>query len=222
MPRLIAIGDIHGCSNAFFGILDKIAPTAEDTIVCLGDYIDRGPNSRGIIARLLALRSECQLVTLMGNHEIMCLNALADATSMPNWLAAGGKATLLSYGGEAEYIPEEHRNFMAACVRFHETEKHLFVHANYLPQLPLAEQPPLALFWEHITRRMPPPHVSGKTAIVGHTPQHSGQVFNAGHLIAIDTYVFGEGLLTALEVNTGHMWQATKYGYVRESKLWKK
>jgi serine/threonine protein phosphatase 1 len=128
---------------------------------------------------------------------------------------------VLSYGGEAELIPAEHREFMAHCLRYYETETHLFVHANYLPNLPLPDQPPAALFWEHITRRMPSPHMSGKTAVVGHTPQHNGQVFDAGHLLAIDTYVFGEGMLTALEVHTGELWQATKYGYVRESKLWK-
>ena len=222
MPRVIAIGDIHGCSNALFGILDRIAPTAEDTIITLGDYIDRGPNSRGIIDRLIALREECNLITLMGNHEIMCLVALDDPSRLPMWLQSGGKATLISYGGEVEYIPEAHRRFMAECLRYYETDTHIFVHANYHPHLPLAQQPPEALFWDHITRRMPKPHMSGKTAIVGHTPQHSGRVFDAGHLIAIDTYVFGEGQLTALEVNTGEMWQAAKYGYVRQSKLWGK
>jgi serine/threonine protein phosphatase 1 len=219
MSRVIAIGDIHGCSKALSGILDRIAPTADDTIITLGDYIDRGPNARGVIDRLLQLRSECNLISLIGNHEIMCLVALDNPADMPSWLAAGGKATLLSYGGEAQYIPETHRAFMAECVQYHETDTHLFVHANYLPELPLHAQPPAALFWEHITRRMPAPHVSGKTVVVGHTPQHNGRVFDAGHLLAIDTYAFGEGLLTALEVHTGDMWQATKYGYVRESKL---
>ena len=222
MSRVIAIGDIHGCSNALFGILDRIAPTPDDTIITLGDYIDRGPNSRGVIDRLLELREECELITLIGNHEIMCLCALDNPADMPMWLSAGGKATLMSYGGEAGLIPQSHREFMAGCLRSHETESHLFVHANYIHDLPLCDQPSSALFWEHITRRLPPPHMSGKTAVVGHTPQHSGQVLDAGHLIAIDTYVFGEGLLTALEVHTGQLWQATKNGRVAERKLWGK
>ena len=217
--RAYAIGDIHGCSLALEGLLAKIAPTPADTIVTLGDYIDRGPNSRGVIERLLALREECNLITLMGNHEIMCLVALGDPAEMALWESAGGRATLLSYGGSPELIPEEHIAFMSNCQRFHETETHLFFHANYMPQLPLEEQPPSALFWEHITRRLPAPHMSGKTAIVGHTPQQSGRVLDCDHLIGIDTYVFGEGLLTALEVNTRKTWQATKYGFAFEGKL---
>jgi len=219
MPRTIAIGDIHGCSLALDGLLALIEPTAGDTIICLGDYIDRGPNSRGVIDRLLGLRSECNLITLMGNHEIMCLVALESEADRALWESAGGRATLLSYGGELDQIPEEHRKFMAACKPFHETEQHIFVHANYVADLPLREQPPTALFWEHITRRLPAPHMSGKTAVVGHTPQHSGKVFDVGHLLAIDTYVFGEGLLTAIDVDSRRLWQATKYGYAFEAQF---
>ena len=71
MPRTIAIGDIHGCLGPFDAILNAISPGASDTVVTVGDYIDRGPDSKGVIERLLELRRVTQLVPLMGNHEEM-------------------------------------------------------------------------------------------------------------------------------------------------------
>jgi serine/threonine protein phosphatase 1 len=67
--RTIAIGDIHGCSDALAALIDAVAPCPHDIVVTLGDYIDRGPNSRGVVDRLIALAGQCQLVTLLGNHE---------------------------------------------------------------------------------------------------------------------------------------------------------
>lgn len=219
MPhRVIAIGDIHGCSNALNALLDVIEPGPDDLIVTLGDYVDRGPNSRGVLDRLIRLRRECQLVPLWGNHELMMLSAMHQPEEFEAWQASGGRATVLSYGGTLEQMPPEHYDFLAACVPFYETATHIFVHANYVPELPLPEQPPMALFWEHLTRRLPEPHISGKTAIVGHTPQHSGRIIDCGHVIGIDTYVFGGGLLTALDTLSGRLWQATRYGYAQEMK----
>src|SRR4029453_4765190 len=74
MPgRTIAIGDIHGCAAALGALVAAIEPTADDTLVALGDYVDRGPNSRGVLDELLALAKRCRLVPLLGNHEIMLL-----------------------------------------------------------------------------------------------------------------------------------------------------
>ena len=95
---------------------------------------------------------------------------------------------------------------------------HLFVHANYHPDLPLAETPEMLLYWEHINR-MPGPHRSGKTVIVGHTPQPSGQILNLDFLLCIDTYCFGGGWLTALDVFTGETWQANELGELRTGRI---
>ena len=73
-PRTIAIGDIHGCSAALDALLDAIRPRPEDTIVTLGDYIDRGPDSRGVLDRLIDLGRRCRLVPLLGNHDQMLLD----------------------------------------------------------------------------------------------------------------------------------------------------
>jgi len=74
-PRTIAIGDIHGCSAALDALLEAFQPSSEDTIVTLGDYINRGPDSRGVIDKLIELKDRCRLVPLRGNHEEMCASA---------------------------------------------------------------------------------------------------------------------------------------------------
>ena len=212
MPRTIAIGDIHGCSAALAAILAAIDPRPDDTLIPLGDYIDRGPDSRGVIDQLLALESRCQLVPLLGNHELVLLGVAAGEMPMSFWIeACGGAATLASYGGLLENIPAAHWEFFRNCRRYHETEKHIFLHANYDAELPLADQFDDALFWLHLDR-IPPPHQSGKKVFVGHTPQRSGRILDAGHIICIDTFCCGDGCLTAYDVDSGQFWQAEKGG----------
>ena len=211
-PRTIAIGDIHGCSRALDAVLDAIAPAAEDTIITLGDYVDRGPDSRGVLDRLIALDNSCRLVPILGNHDQMLLDALADRRLLRPWLEFGGAATLASYGGRPGRIPPAHLDFLAACRDFHEDDTHIFVHAGYVADLPMAAQPPAALRWQSLREQIPAPHRSGKTVIAGHTSQKTGEVLDLGYLKCIDTYCYGGGWLTALEVATGRTWQAGERG----------
>src|SRR5262249_57711237 len=81
--RTIAIGDIHGCPDALAALIDAVAPGRDDTIVTLGDYIDRGPNSRGVLDRLLRLAGQCRLVPLLRNHEEALLDALQKKDALP-------------------------------------------------------------------------------------------------------------------------------------------
>jgi serine/threonine protein phosphatase 1 len=112
--RQFAIGDIHGCLTAL-QVLDKeLAFGDGDTVVTLGDYVDRGPDSRGVIEFLLGLRKRCKLVALRGNHEIMMLMARNDRSLLVNWVACGGGATLDSYGAAGFHdIPGTHWDFIA-------------------------------------------------------------------------------------------------------------
>ncbi len=89
-PRTIAIGDIHGHSAALKSIIDLVAPRPGDTIVLLGDYIDRGPDSRGVIEQIIDLAKRCHVVPLMGNHEEMLLDAKKDIGSFQTWFENGG------------------------------------------------------------------------------------------------------------------------------------
>src|ERR1043166_1885627 len=96
--RLLAIGDVHGCTRAWDALLELVAPAADDWIVTLGDYIDRGPDSRGAVDRMLKLNAGGQLVALRGNHEEMLLEARNNEAMREEWLAFGGRETLGSYG----------------------------------------------------------------------------------------------------------------------------
>lgn len=213
--RTVAIGDIHGCSKALAALLEAVSPAQDDLVVPLGDYVDRGPDSQGVIAQLIALSDRCRVAPLLGNHEIMMLDAIADGDAC-FWLECGGETTLASYGGDLAAVPPEHVAFLRACRRYVETPRHIFLHANYQYDLPLDQQPDDLLFWTHISYYVPPPHQSGKRAVVGHTPQPDGEVLDLGHVVGIDTYCFGTGWLTGLDVDSGQIWQADKAGNLRE------
>jgi serine/threonine protein phosphatase 1 len=107
---------------------------------------------------------------------------------------------------------------LAGLPTFYDTAGHLFVHANYLPHLPLADQPKKYLLWEHLDTALAEPHRSGKTAVVGHTPQRDGEVLDLRFLKCIDTFCHGGGWLTALEVHTGQVWQANRAGDLRRQR----
>jgi serine/threonine protein phosphatase 1 len=215
--RTIAVGDIHGCLAAVRALLEAIGPRANDTIITLGDYVDRGPDSRGVLDELIALRSRCRLIPLLGNHDEMFLEICSGQTELfDEWLPFGGNATVASYGGRVpEGVPDEHLEFLRACPSYHESQRHLFVHASYVAHLPLAEQPVEVLHWESLKFRQPGPHCSGKTAIVGHTAQKDGEILDLGYLKCIDTCCYGEGWLTVLDVDSGRLWQADRHGRMR-------
>ncbi len=188
--RLFAIGDIHGCSTALRTLIDAIEPRPEDTIVVLGDFIDCGPDSKGVVEQLIALSTRCQLVCLLGNHEGMLKYALQHKSEFRSWFNLGGRQTLMSYSpyrSDLEVIPPEHIRFIRGCRDYFETEAHIFVHANYDPDAPPSRFSESKLRWEHLDLNQLRPHCSGKKVVVGHTPQISGDVLDLGFLIGIDT-----------------------------------
>jgi serine/threonine protein phosphatase 1 len=224
--RLLAIGDIHGCLTAFNTLLDLVAPQPDDRIVTLGDYVDRGPDSCGVLDRLIVLHGGGRLIALRGNHDVMMLDVRCSGID-PMWLSYGGSITLRSYGIDdedeielqdvLERVPERHWQFLENLLPYYETEEHLFVHANLYPDLPLEEQPDYMLYWE--TLDGPCAHVSGKTMICGHTRQKSGVPLDLGTSICIDTNIYGGGWLTCLDVLSGRIWQANEDGETRTGSL---
>ena len=223
--RILAIGDIHGHSAAFDALIAAVKPKLEDIIITLGDYIDRGPDSRGVIDRLIALNETGQLIALRGNHELM----MSRSRDFPEqyesrWHRSGGKETLASYSKSRKsqtlkQVPDEHWHFIEnVCVNWWESEEHFFVHAGASPHLCLTEQSEYKLFWEKL--KNPMPHFSGKTMVCGHTSQKSGKPLNIGHAICIDTRIYGEGWLSCLDVSSGKVWQANKKGKLRTASIY--
>lgn len=217
--RTIAIGDIHGCAVALSALLDRLRPTPQDTIVLLGDYVDRGPDSRAVLQRLVELAQQCTLVPLLGNHEEMLLASRSDTEALQGWLRCGGVATLDSYGHgtHPRALPADHLAFLESCRPYHETDHHLFSHANFDPNVPLGEQTPLMLRWCSLRESTPARrHISGKTVILGHTPQENGDVLDRDFFVCIDTFCCGGGWLTAMDVEDKTFWQANDAGQFRE------
>jgi serine/threonine protein phosphatase 1 len=110
MPRTIAIGDIHGCSTALAKLIELIAPQPDDVLAPLGDFVDRGIDSKGVIEQLIALGDRCRLVPILGNHEEMMLKAREGWSDFRFWINCGGLACLDSYGstGRTDAVPPEY------------------------------------------------------------------------------------------------------------------
>ena len=218
--RIYAIGDIHGCLDLLKMLVAAIEeeqrhlPPARPTLVFLGDYVDRGPYSFGVI-EWLSQRPlpEFERVHLRGNHEEWFENFLADISVGPSWLYCGGVATLASYGiraalGEddpmrlralqadlAAALPASHRRFIRTLDHYHVSGGYLFVHAGVRPGVPLAQQSPDDLIWIrdaflHTTAD------HGHVVVHGHTIVNEAQV--CPNRIGIDTGAFATNVLTCL------------------------
>jgi serine/threonine protein phosphatase 1 len=211
MPRTIAIADIHGCSNALASILRDIEPQPNDTIITLGDYVNRGMDSKGVLEMLIELSKQCRLIPILGNHDEMMIKARRSRSAFRHWMEFGGIETLDSYGdsGQIRLVPKEHFDFLESCLPFFETDTHFFAHGNYDASLPLDQQDDRRLRWVSLRDHVPGPHVSGKIAVVGHTPQ--SEVLNLGHLICLDTGCVYGGKLTAMEMGSGEVWQTASH-----------
>lgn len=214
MPsRTIAIGDIHGHSLALAALIAALDPGPSDTVILLGDYIDRGPDSKGVLEQVIELGKRCRAVPLMGNHEEMMLGAREGRDDLRFWLASGGDGALRSYGDaqDVRLIPAAHFEFLKSLRRFYETDTHFFIHANYAPNWRLDQHDSKTALWLPLSD-LPNPHYSGKIAVVGHTPQAEGRVLDLGYLVCIDTGCGFGGRLTALEVESGRIWQVDELG----------
>ncbi len=209
--RLIAIGDIHGHALALESLLEAITPGPDDTLVTLGDYINRGPDSRKVLGLLIDLSHRCQLIPILGNHEEMMLDSRNNPHAEQRWKSYGGDATLASYGPDAGIggIPQDHWNFLLTCQPYYETDQFVFTHANYCWYSKLEEQPSSLLRWLSLEESPPRAHLNGKKFVVGHTP---GPIRDCGFCLCIDTGCGFGGKLSAFDMNTGDTWQVEEDG----------
>jgi len=209
MERTFAIGDIHGCSKTFEKLLfEKINIQKTDQIFCIGDYIDRGENSKAAIDLILQLRQEgYSLFTLRGNHEQMLLDCLIDPTAYELWIRNGGDQTLLSFGiSTLENLPEKYLSFFKQTAFYIETENYIFVHAGLNFHSKDIFQDKAAMLW---SRDFSPyqPALKNKLLIHGHTPKPLKYILNQkGNCIDIDggcvyNYLPRFGNLVAIDLN---------------------
>ena len=203
MNHTFVIGDIHGCSELLAGLLEKIKPLEKgDTVVFIGDYIDRGPDSRGVIDSVLKLKSEHKrTITLMGNHELMLLDAIK-GYGRNEFLNIGGELTLKSYGIPLEsntdlaaMLPRDHIAFFQNLLPYWEDADHIYVHAGLQPGVHMTQQSPDWLFWSR-DEFVNSSHDYGKKVIYGHTPYDKPKI--DANKIGIDTGAVYGNRLTCL------------------------
>ncbi|HUO05595.1 MAG TPA: metallophosphoesterase family protein [Candidatus Binataceae bacterium] len=212
--RLFAIGDVHGCADEVAAILNEIKPVAGDTVVFIGDYVDRGPSSRDVIELALDLeRGPAECVFLKGNHEDMMLSFLGKPGNYgESFLFNGGIVTLDSYGvkeddleAAAVHIPDSHMKFLDRLATSYLRPPYLFVHAGIMPLRQLEEQQVEDMLWirqEFIFQ----PHNLGATVVFGHTPMR-GVMIDLPYKLGIDTGLVYGGKLTCVELNEGAIYQ---------------
>jgi serine/threonine protein phosphatase 1 len=219
MGMLYAVGDIHGESDLLAELLDRLPLGPDDRLIFIGDYIDRGPNSKSVVERLLEVARERHCTFLLGNHESMFLDFLGwrgeayfggDA-----FLLNGGDRTLASYGyfdqefpePESFELPKAHEDFFRSLKLFHLDGDYLFVHAGVGRHLTgeddvgyaLRRIRPEDLLWDRASADLP--HALGVTIVYGHTPVPGfGVRWNPPFSIGIDTGAVYGGRLTAIRL----------------------
>ena len=197
-----AIGDIHGCYDKLVHLLAQCRTYAAGRphrFVFLGDYIDRGSDSRAVIELLLNLQTTAQPAPafLRGNHEQMLLDGLQDSTAELHWIFNGGDTTLASYGiSSAAELPPAHLAFLQNTRLSFDDGVRFFVHAGINPDRPLSDQDPRDLLW------MREPFISskkdfGRIVVHGHSPV-ARQPDILENRINIDTAAVYGGPLTAV------------------------
>lgn len=215
--RLYAVGDIHGRAD----LLDRLASRVADDLargspretvtVFLGDYVDRGLQSREVIDRLARADFPTPVVALRGNHEDVMLRFLVDPAALEPWVAFGGRMTLASYGVDVddamgrggasaaqaaflERFPAPHRRFLEETRFRAEFGDYFFCHAGVRPHVPLDRQAPRDLMWIR-NEFLDDGRDFGKVVVHGHTPRHT--VESLPNRINVDTLAYRSGVLTA-------------------------
>jgi serine/threonine protein phosphatase 1 len=224
--RLVyAVGDVHGRLDLLDPLIRQIAadalevgPSRRPMLVFVGDYVDRGLESKGVIDRILALRADAgfEVRTLKGNHEEAMINFLSNPAAGPEWCEYGGAQTLASYGvsqpklrgDEAEWeltreafgrlIPPSHLEFLAGLELILTVGDYAFVHAGLRPGLSIQDQDAHDLMWIRdvfLNERRP----FEKVVVHGHTPEE--EPFMGPLRIGIDTGAYATGVLTAVRLS---------------------
>jgi serine/threonine protein phosphatase 1 len=216
--KSFVIGDIHGCERELRYLIDGLPLSKGDRLVFLGDYIDRGPDSSGVVSFLIELPSQLrsvEFIFLKGNHEDMFLSFLGIAGSHADmFLINGGKATLASYGIETDkpsaqdvfpVLPHEHKVFYQNLRPYYLMDPFLCVHAGIDPEKSLDEQTDEERLWIR-NKFIFAAHRLPYTVLFGHTPQHS-VFYDLPYKVGLDTGLVYGNMLTCLDVDEKVLYQ---------------
>ncbi len=197
---IYAIADIHGSLHKLHTLIARCQQHADGrpmTFVFLGDYIDRGPDSCGVIRTVMDLQSRLRAIALKGNHEAFALDVIDGNAQPAFWLTQGGAETLQSYGVKrARELPDEHVDWLRSLPLSYDDGRRFFVHAGIDPQKPLDAQSERDLLW------IREPFLSdrrdyGRLIVHGHTPLSTGAPDWRGNRLNLDTGAVFGGPLTA-------------------------
>jgi len=191
MSLTYVISDLHGRLDLLNVALDKILMNAPGTVVFTGDYIDRGPDSAGVVQRIMdGPKDGWRWVPIRGNHEDMMLECVRGTADLGWWVGNGGAATLASYGGEPFAA---HLDWCDALPRLWSDEHRVYVHAGMSKQYDMAEQPEEITQWYRYPTGADVGY-RGKHVVHGHTPNRNGpELFS--QRTNLDTYAVGTGRL---------------------------
>jgi len=201
--KTFIIGDIHGCLDMLKRLVEKIKwDPAKDKLIFVGDYIDRGPDPKGVVDYILSLMAESSgIQCLIGNHEVIFLDYIK-GKDRKLFLMNGGMNTLESYAfhlvdTEDDLLPPSHKEFFASLKYTIALDDYYVVHAGFRPKVPLEEQDPDDLVW------IRDPFIYstydfGKRVIFGHTPFYEPLIMN--NKVGIDTGAVYGNRLTCLEL----------------------
>jgi serine/threonine protein phosphatase 1 len=207
-----AISDIHGCNKTFRYLVQNVLQVKpEDELYLLGDYIDRGPDTKGVLDFVMELQEKhYQVSTLMGNHEDMMLQALEGTEYLNHWYMNGGHQTLASFDvNDIREIPEKYWRFLHQLDSYVELEDYLLVHAGFDFESPNPFQNEKAMLWIR-DFKLDENYTKGKTIVHGHTPIPYFEIEDAAadatnKIIDIDSgcvFKMRMGHLTALNLDT--------------------
>lgn len=213
------VGDIHGCVGELRHLIEGLPLASGDRLVFLGDYVDRGPDSSGVVAYLLDLRAKSpyEMIFLKGNHEDMFLSYLGLPGQYGDmFLINGGRFTLESYGLNVDdptqdllqKIPKSHLDFFQSLRNYYIAEPFLCVHAGIDPLKPLEEQTETDMFWirnQFIYRSHMLPYI----VLFGHTPQNN-VLYDLPYKIGLDTGLVYGNKLSCLETQDKMLYQISR------------
>jgi serine/threonine protein phosphatase 1 len=195
MSLIYVIPDIHGRHDLLNAGLAEIAAQGDaGVIVLIGDYVDKGPDSKQVIDRLLSGVEGSRLVALKGNHDAMMVEALRDRSKMAAWIAKGGDAALASYGGDPAGVPQAHIAWLDRLQPMHVDAHRIYVHAGVDPDIALDQQSEATLLWKRYPKGFPGGY-GDRHVVHGHDNFPEGPLLYEGRT-NLDTLAWRTGRLT--------------------------